>query len=49
MPSRVRSYASLEALAASAAAAVAELTPLWNKGREAVAQAVQHVNEIAMF
>jgi len=49
VPSRVRSYASLEALAASAAAAVAELTPLWNKGREAVAQAVQHVNEIAMF
>jgi hypothetical protein len=47
--SRVRSYASLEALAASAAAAVAELAPLCHKGREAVSQAMASFSEIAMF
>ena len=47
--SRVRSYASLEALAASAAAAVADLAPLCTKGREAVSQAISSWQEIAMF
>lgn len=48
--SRVRSYASLEALAASAAAAIADLEPWWAKrGREAVSQAVVAATEIAMF
>lgn len=47
--SRVRSYASLEALAASAAAAVAELAPLCTKGREVVSQAMSSFSEIAMF
>jgi len=48
MPSRVRSYASLEALAATAAAAVENLAPLWSRSKSAVANALGW-QEIAMF